>query len=100
MSKYIAHLFKELSKIKRKMQFFPRVRDWKGYGVWNKCGTCEPLQSPTAVALERWICRTMEGTPKFFTSKSRNLYEICIFPAKYPNKNAPSSQTELRQAAE
>ena len=29
-----------------------RVRDWKGYGVWYKCGTCEPLQSPTGLALE------------------------------------------------
>ena len=41
-----------------------RVRDWKGYGIRYKCGTCEPLQSPTDVALERMICRTMPGTPK------------------------------------
>ena len=64
MSKYIAHLFKDLSKIKRKMQFSPRVRDWKGYGIVPQCGTCEPLQSPTDVALERMICRAMEGAPK------------------------------------
>ena len=25
-----------------------RVRDWKGYGIWYKCGTCEPLQSQTS----------------------------------------------------
>ena len=43
---------------------FSRVRDWKGYGIVQQCGTCEPLQSPTDVALERMICRTMEGTPK------------------------------------
>ena len=24
-----------------------RVRDSKGYGIWYKCGTCEPLQSQT-----------------------------------------------------
>ena len=29
-----------------------RVRDWKGYGIVPQCGTCEPLQSPTDVALE------------------------------------------------
>ena len=29
-----------------------RVRDWKGYGIMQLCGTCEPLQSPTDVALE------------------------------------------------
>ena len=29
-----------------------RVRDWKGYGIVQQCGTCEPLQSPTDVALE------------------------------------------------
>ena len=31
---------------------FSRVRDWKGYGIVQQCGTCEPLQSPTDVALE------------------------------------------------
>ena len=35
-----------------KEKAFFSVRDWKGYGVWYKCGTCEPLQSPTDVALE------------------------------------------------
>ena len=24
-----------------------RVRDWKGYGIVQQCGTCEPLQSRT-----------------------------------------------------
>ena len=38
--------------LEKAVQMHPRVRDWKGYGVWNKCGTCEPLQSPTDVALE------------------------------------------------
>ena len=47
-----------------KTVFLPRVRDWKGYGIVQQCGTCEPLQSPTDVALERMICRAMEGTPK------------------------------------
>ena len=41
-----------------------RVRDWKGYGIVQQCGTCEPQQSPTDLALERMICRTMPGTPK------------------------------------
>jgi len=27
--------------------FLRRVRDWKGYGIAEQCGTCEPLQSPT-----------------------------------------------------
>ena len=36
----------------KNLDFFARVRDWKGYGIWYKCGTCEPLQSPTDVALE------------------------------------------------
>ena len=31
---------------------FSCVRDWKGYGIVPQCGTCEPLQSPTDVALE------------------------------------------------
>ena len=25
-----------------------RVRDWKGYGIVQQCGICEPLQSPTS----------------------------------------------------
>ena len=25
-----------------------RVRDWKGYGIVQQCGTCEPLQNPTS----------------------------------------------------
>ena len=25
-----------------------RVRDWKGYGIVQQCGTCEPLQSQTS----------------------------------------------------
>ena len=29
-----------------------RVRDWKGYGIVQQCGTCDPLQSPTGLALE------------------------------------------------
>ena len=37
----------EASSAVRGVSFF-RVRDWKGYGVWYKCGTCEPLQSPTS----------------------------------------------------
>ena len=51
---------------------FFRVRDWKGYGIWYKCGTCEPLQSPTDVALERMICRTMEERPN---EKGRTKYQ-------------------------
>lgn len=52
MSKYIAHLFKELSKIKRKMQFPPRVRDWKGI-LGTKCGhPCKAWQQ-NEVANER-----------------------------------------------
>ena len=53
------------------MQFFSRVRDWKGYGIVQQCGTCEPLQSPTDVALERMICRTMEERPN---ENSRTKY--------------------------
>ena len=47
----MALLFKDLSKINGKIQFFRRVRDWKGYGIVQQCGICEPLQSPTDVAL-------------------------------------------------
>ena len=45
----LAHFSSKRTKI---YDFSSRVRDWKGYGVWYKCGTCEPLQSPTDVALE------------------------------------------------
>ena len=41
-----------VSKTYGKCNFPPRVRDWKGYGIVQQCGTCEPLQSPTDVALE------------------------------------------------
>ena len=50
---------------------FIRVRDWKGYGIVLQCGTCEPLQSPTDVVLERMICRTMEERPN---KNSRTKY--------------------------
>ena len=40
---------------------FSRVRDWKGQTWYTTCA--EPLQSPTDVALERMICRTMEERP-------------------------------------
>ena len=68
----MALLFKDLSKINGKIQFFRRVRDWKGYGIVQQCGTCEPLQSPTDVALERMICRAMEERPN---KNSRTKYQ-------------------------
>ena len=64
MCKFIARKFIDLTKINRKNLLFARVRDWKGYGIVQQCGTCEPLQSPTDVALERMICRAMEGMPQ------------------------------------
>ena len=36
------------SKTYGKSNFPPRVRDWKGYGIVQQCGTCEPLQNPTS----------------------------------------------------
>ena len=33
--------------LKMEKNAFFRVRDWKGYGIVQQCGTCEPLQSPT-----------------------------------------------------
>ena len=60
MSKFFFPIRPELCILKQKS----RVRDWKGYGIMQLCGTCEPLQSPTDVALERMTCRAMEGTPK------------------------------------
>ena len=39
-------------KLKKNAIFLACVRDWKGYGIVQQCGTCEPLQSPTDVALE------------------------------------------------
>ena len=51
---------------------FSRVRDWKGYGIVQQCGTCEPLQSPTDVALE------MSGSAELCRERpnlySRNKY--------------------------
>ena len=51
---------------------FSRVRDWKGYGIVQQCGTCEPLQSPTDVALE------MSGSAELWRERpnpnSRNKY--------------------------
>lgn len=32
----------------KKKLAFSRIRDWKGYGIAQQCGTCEPLQSPTS----------------------------------------------------
>ena len=58
--KFFADILLEIIILKQKS----RVRDWKGYGVWYKCGTCDPLQSPTDAALERMICRAMEGMPQ------------------------------------
>ena len=60
------------SKTYGKSNFPPRVRDWKGYGIVQQCGTCEPLQSPTDIALERMICRTMEERPN---KNSRTKYQ-------------------------
>ena len=34
--------------LKMEKNAFFRVRDSKGYGIWYKCGTCEPLQSRTS----------------------------------------------------
>ena len=45
----LAHISSKRTKNPR---FFHRVRDWKGYGIVQQCGACEPLQSPTDVALE------------------------------------------------
>ena len=64
MCKFITCAIIDLTKINKKKLVFYCVRDWKGYGIVQQCGTCEPMQSPTDVALERMICRAMEGTPK------------------------------------
>ena len=46
----LVHFFQKnkfcLLKIEKNCFF--RVRDWKGYGIWYKCGTCEPMQNPTS----------------------------------------------------
>ena len=47
-----------------------RVRDWNGQTWYTTCA--EPLQSPTDVALERMICRTMEERPN---KNSRTKYQ-------------------------
>ena len=51
-----SEFFRDLGRFTRKSvckkALLPRVRDWKGYGIMQLCGTCEPLQSPTDVALE------------------------------------------------
>ena len=57
-----------------------RVRDWKGYGIVQQCGTCEPLQSPTDVALE------MSGSA-----------ELC---RERPNKNSRTKYYDARHRKE
>ena len=47
----MALLIKDLTKINGKFQFFPALGIGTGK-LGTKCGTCEPLQSPTDVALE------------------------------------------------
>lgn len=47
-----------------------RVRDWNGQTWYTTCA--ESLQSPTDVALERMICRTMEERPN---ENSRTKYQ-------------------------
>ena len=59
---------------------FSRVRDWKGYGIVQQCGTCEPLQSPTDVALE------MSGSA-----------ELC---RERPNKNSRTKYYDSSHADE
>ena len=54
-----------------------RVRDWKGYGIVQQCGTCEPLQSPTGLALE------MSGSA-----------ELC---RERPNKDSRNTNYDERQ---
>lgn len=60
--------------------FTARVRDWKGYGIWYKCGTREPLQGPTDVALE------MRGSA-----------ELC---RERPNKNSRTKYYDSSHADE
>jgi len=47
----VSVLLKNLKIFMKENAIF-RVRDWKGYGIVQQCGTCEPLQSPTGLALE------------------------------------------------
>ena len=51
---------------REKRHFLRRVRDWKGYGIVQQCGTCEPLQSPTDVALE------MKGSAELCRERPNN----------------------------
>ena len=43
MSKFIASTLVDLIKINKNL-LFARVRDWKGYGIVQQCGTCEPCR--------------------------------------------------------
>ena len=38
-----------------------RVRDWKGYGIVQQCGTCEPLQSRTLAGCNSPLRRNGHG---------------------------------------
>ena len=55
---------------REKRHFLRRVRDWNGQTWYTTCA--EPLQSPTDIALERMICRTMEERPN---KNSRTKYQ-------------------------
>ena len=73
----LAHISSKRTKNPR---FFHRVRDWKGYGIVQQCGACEPLQSPTDVALE------MSGSA-----------ELC---RERPNKNSRTKYYDSSHADE
>ena len=78
-------------KLKKNAIFLECVRDWKGYGIVQQCGTCEPLQSPTDVALEMSgsaeLCRerpNKNSRTKYYDSSHADEQD-----ARHPEEPAP-----------
>ena len=65
-----------------------RVRDWKGYGIVQQCGTCEPLQSPTDVALE------MRGSAELCRERPNENSRTKYYDSSHANEQDASHPDE------
>ena len=67
------------------------VRDWKGYGIVQQCGTCEPLQAPADVVLE------MSGSAGLWRERPNRNSHIKYYDACH-RKDKEVSRQEKKDA--
>ena len=94
-SKFVAKITYLCAKLRQKViktiilySFLPRVRDWKGYGIVQQCGTCEPLQSPTDVALE------MRGSAELWRERPNENSRTKYYDSRHANEQDASHPEE------